>query len=190
MRALLGEIDMDTFTASNDVEITVKPERDETYLLGKGGPIEGGDRRWTVATANMDGINALREFFQAERDEELGRWRSPEHPNVTCNEHDGAIFVTDERDGRQLLMRRGDEYPSLPEYTEAARAYFEAHPEREDWEDAKPGDIWVITLEGYEVAYQSTSSFAGHVYLGGADDTIELNSTMITAARRIWPEVS
>lgn len=133
---------------------------------------------------NADKVNSLREFFQHERDEELGRWRSAEHPDYICNEHDGAIFVTDERDGRQLLMHRGDGIPSLPEYADVARAYFEAHPESKPWHDAKDNEVWALTINGKEEAAM--------LYRVGEFETTKgtyrVSASAITAGRRIWPD--
>jgi hypothetical protein len=174
---------MDKFTASNGGIV----ETEEGWLQVSGSGSEYIDPR---------AVPTLREFFQAERDEELGRWRpegrrdvwalaDSDDPNRVLVVSDTlSTFATWTRDGIHQTSDNGGWAGAI------ARAYFDAHPERKPWEGAQPGEIWVLTLEGDEVAYQCTSSFAGHVYFGGADDTIELNSTMITAARRIWPEMS
>jgi hypothetical protein len=177
---------MDKFTASNGVEIEDLDGHIEISCTGTDTDFH------SLAVSET---TAVREFFQARRDEELGRWRWPENPDYVVYPHvNVAVRVIDERSAvAETLYRVGDERQPLLATgggMDAARAYFEAHPERKPWEGAKPGEIWVLTLEGDEVAYQCTSSSAGHVYFNGADDTIELDSTMITAARRIWPEVS
>lgn len=42
-------------------------------------------------------VSAFRAFFQAERDEELGRWRSLEDPECTVySDEDGEVMVLDE----------------------------------------------------------------------------------------------
>jgi hypothetical protein len=176
---------MDKFTASNGVDITIRPERDETYLLGKGGRIEGGTRHWTVATANMDGINALREFFQAERDEELGRWRWPDNPDciVYPREHRGTsdrrrVVVVNEASGLHSGV-------CVEGYTDeaAALAWFTAHPERKPWEDAEEGEGWLLTVDGAELlaTVEGTNFWVGASMWPATDEGI-------TTARRIYPE--
>lgn len=95
------------------------------------------------------------EFFQAKRDEGLGRWRWPENPEWVVypkrpgySAYNGAdLLVINERHGSSMEYVRADddgtEYVGLDEpAAEAARAYFEAHPERRPWENANDGDIW------------------------------------------------
>ena len=59
-----------------------------------------------VNTLEAFWVQAAREFFQAERDEELGRWRDPENPNMvayrTPEDDDGCgrcILLLDENTG-------------------------------------------------------------------------------------------
>lgn len=180
---------MEKFTASNGVEVEFAGDRIEV----------GCSAARTGHSLTVAETEAAREFFRAERDEELGRWRFPANP-------DYVVYPPDVDDEEQVILILFEPGGGSGRYTRewltgvinpegwavaaCAKAYFEAHPERKPWEDAKPGEVWVLTLMGDEIAYQCTSSLAGHVYFDGVNDTIELNSTMITAARRIWPEVS
>lgn len=79
-------------------------------------------------------------------------------------------------------MRTGDWY-----LTQAARAYFAAHPVRKPWEDAKPGEVWIVTDPTGEHAYLVDDE---QFYDSARDYGLYFNDGMITAARRIWPEVS
>lgn len=143
---------MDTqFLASNGIRITVSQNHDgKTYLLGKGGQILGGDREWTEATASLDGIAALREFFRAEEDERLGRWRWPENPDyVVYLLTDGQAMVLIESSGQivyryrgeadELRRMRAEHGEDIMPATRAAEAYFAAHPEPKPrpWANAK-----------------------------------------------------
>lgn len=83
--------------------------------------------------------DALREFFQNERDEELGRWRWPENPAwVVYPDGDGVIVLNETDPGGGLGQTRTtiDRYPTSYG-ADAARAFFEAHPERRVWSDAE-----------------------------------------------------
>lgn len=83
------------------------------------------------------------EFFQAKRDEELGRWRWPENPQwVVYAKRPGYsaigtadLLVINEADGSAMEYVATDDdgtcYTGREESAaEAGRAYFEAHPER------------------------------------------------------------
>lgn len=97
-------------------------------------------------------IEALREFFQHERDEELGRWRWPENPDyVVYPMPDGRARVLRDTDGMFFVWARSDSARTVDREdaggaVRAACAFFEAHPERKPWEDAKDGEIWEFTL--------------------------------------------
>lgn len=167
---------MDKFTASNGVE--VKRRRNEVVFTGG---------MYIVAAEEL----AAREFFQAERDEALGRWRWPENPNVVAwasrrtNEKDVTVF--DEAAGYVGYFERADVTDA--HFGEglirgAARAYFEAHPERKPWEDAKPGEVWLLTLpEIGENAY-----VAGDHTFTSFDHSLTFGAFRIISGRRIWPE--
>lgn len=188
---------MISFFASNDVEI----RRTDTSIGSRVSALDrdpaqtpGYLRPESVHTwLDPRQVDALKEFFMKERDELLRRWRSAAYPYMICNEHDDGIFVTDERDGRQLLVRRGDEYTALPEYTEAARAYFEAHPEPKPWDGAKPDEIWAVTLHGVErpcrvLNPQYSEHELAFLPLNEVSPTWFVPSASVTAARKIWPK--
>lgn len=171
------------FTASNGVDITVTAELDETYLLGKGGVIEGGDRRWTVCTGNSEGMDALREYFQYERDQGLGRWRSKRNPDWTAKVAFGrAEFRHD--DGQQAfnVVLDGDyNYPWSGNEKQVLGEFLES----ESWNYAELGEIWVITddfgrVEPYVRASKGWRRVSRkNVFL----------SRPIMGGRRLWPEV-
>lgn len=137
-------------------------------------------------------VDVLREFFQHERDEELGRWRWPEHPDflVYSRGHAG-VRVTSESSGDHILAVREAAMKWKAReatYYGAARAYFDAHPERKPWEDAKPGEAWEITyttLVGPEVTKVAIRTDRNT----WKTDVLEMEfNYAITSARRIWPE--
>lgn len=115
-----------TFTASNGVTVTKKGR----FSLA----VErfGTDRLLNI---NAERADALREFFQQEKDAELGRWRWSENPDYVVYLDNGAAVVVDESDprrGNDRIPRRYCEDPhgSLGWGEDAARAYFQVHPER------------------------------------------------------------
>ena len=70
----------------------------------------------------------------------------------------------------------------------AAAAYFQAHPERKPWEDAKTGEAWEITyttLVGPEVTKVAIRT--DHNTWKTDVHDMDFNYA-ITAAHRIWPE--
>lgn len=175
---------MDTFTASNGVCISKQPP-----LTDRGA--------WLMVDGHMTSPNdaqALREFFRAEEDERLGRWRWPENPDYVVYTEVDLICITDERTGRgNVLGRRWYEEHKIgllakeaPGVYAAAGAYFDAHPEPKPWHAAKPGEVWVIVTRnvGEERAVQVHGDQFHY------NDGIEypLTYDAIESARRIWPE--
>lgn len=134
------------------------------------------------------------EFFQAKRDEELGRWRWPINPDVVAKELNGALVrIWNERNGNYSDYRKADrERFSFGDrgFDGAAAAYFEAHPERKPWEDAKPGEVWVFTY--YEDIDVVACAVAGGPFVtefrGVTGVEFNTKNSLITTARRIWPE--
>ena len=122
----------------------------------------------------LETTEALRAFFQAERDEELGRWRDTENPNI-------VVYALSMMDGEDRCIRLLNELSgatwldwgrvALPG---PASRYFEAHPLPEPEHE----EIWVITANGDTGPALATTQTA--------NGTI-LDATEITG-RSIWPE--
>ncbi|MEI3845356.1 MULTISPECIES: hypothetical protein [unclassified Microbacterium] len=169
-------------------------------------PVGASARGGCGEATNGEAGVALREFYQAERDEELGRWRWPENPDyvvypVIQAAHEIAfgqelsVMVFHEPTGvLKGYCRAEDQGGDLTrEYPGAARAYFDAHPERNPWEGAKEGEVWAITVEHAAVRAEYDGMIAVTVDRGDFVATtglmrIDLHDSQITAARRIWPE--
>lgn len=135
------------------------------------------------------------EFFQAKRDAELGRWRWPENPDYVVyrgRDDDDTVVVIDERNGSNAVYDRGDsdsEFERWKSHHDAAFAYFEAHPERKPWEEAKPGEVWALTTaDGREMAYAVMSVAESGVVFESHDWRYDLDNTQIKSGRRLWPE--
>lgn len=176
---------MDKFTASNGLTVDGTTGRiivrDRTvfpkYDLGK----------YTV--------EALREFFQAERDEELGRWRYPADPRYIVyppdadDEARAIIILFEPGGGSSKVTREWLDNVVDPEkwaYAACAKAYFEAHPVREPWHDAKIGEIWDLIIDGQRVRAIACYSHSDSV--GFQTDTrsyFGIHGSAITGGERV-----
>ena len=103
----------------------------------------------------LETTEALRAFFQAERDDALGRWRDPENPNVVVypclNQDDGygrVVWVLDEAE-----MVSGTVLDDRHSHSSASR-YFAAHPQPEPrppfaaYVDKNGSAVWVTDENG------------------------------------------
>ena len=113
---------MNTFTASNGYKVTPNGDGANVYRGIMSTPIY------------PDEMQALREFFQAESDERAGRWRWVERPDYVVYDTGDRIevVVLDESTGCMENVWRGKERPGSYMH-DAARSYFEAHPEPEEY---------------------------------------------------------
>lgn len=144
---------------------------------------------------NERDVEALREFFQHERDQELGRWRDPELTHFyVINDENGKPIVVDERSSRWTPAPRDliEKFPNTIDPHRVATRYFAAHPEPKPWQDARDGQLWLIRFSDYPNTDVSALVKNGtFVYNDRCHDGIAaVNDSTITAGRRIWPEVS
>ena len=176
---------MNLYTASNGVGLTIT--RDRTV-------------RWRPGIPPDLVSSALREYFQAERDEQLGRWRDPENQNVIAYKgvragHD-VLRVMSESGGRSYSFfslkeaqrtASSDFVSDLERLTaESAIRYYTAHEPDPEWWSAEPGEVWILTRWGTEEPYL----VAGDEFISlDMAAIVDLDGDSITAGRRIWPEV-
>ena len=172
---------MTEYTASNGVVLKMPLWTDDTIMDAVtkygAGPV----------------VAALREFFQKERDDELGRWRWPENPDIYVRPLNDAVVgvVKDDRDGLAYTqVGRNDDRSHLDPMIRAARAYFDAYLEPKPWHDAKPGEVWLVTVDWSEdiVCTVSSSGPDFEPVQNPVWATIARGSDRIKDARRIWPE--
>ena len=177
---------MEKFTASNGISVMRNPD-------------DGPDidyQSWSIGNAlevllAPHEVDALREFFLHEWDQELGRWRWPENPDVVVyvyNVNANRVRALSESTGQSEWSQRGSE--SSDWYGRAARDYFAAHPERKPWHDAKPGEVWVLTADGKNHPWAIDTIYTDRFVHAGGHSIIPVDHPSITAGRRIWPEVS
>lgn len=195
---------MNTFTASN--EIVVKSYEDNRIEIKCSG-FAASTHDLSVSEAE-----ALREFFRAEEDERLGRWRWPENPDYVVyaprpgfrpvnSTEPCDLFIINEEWGAGLAYLDA-EYSSYDEedrpFAAAGRAYFDAHPEPKPWHDAKPGEVWLLRIPtgptfDHAPAVVSSSAngnaiFTAATYDAAGTEELALTASQITYATRIYPE--
>ncbi len=135
-------------------------------------------------------VSALREFFQHERDTDRGVWRSPTDPTWTAVRRNTSVYFQNEDHERSFHF-----IPKLEATIKAwaidlqslAYEYIEAHPDLKPWKAAKPGEVWVLTVDGREDAYvDRVGQF--HPIRPSLVVSIAHDYSRITEGRRIWPE--
>lgn len=168
---------MSEFTASNGVGVRID-----------GRDLDIRNTRDWVGLCGTVVLDALREFYQHEGDQERGRWRWPEHPDfVVYPKGDGWIVLSEVSANSKHYSHREHASIGSSLLTQAMRAYFEAHPERKPWHDAKPWETWVFTIDGGE---QSATLDEDREFRDRSYNTcswMHVTDERITAARRIWP---
>lgn len=167
---------MKVFTATNGILFTIT---EDGVLLWEGGY---DPRRVT---------DALREYFQRERDTQLGRWRDPKNPDMVAyrtpeddDESGRCILLLDENTGGNHWEWEHTASPG------PARRYFAAHPEPKPWRAAQPDcdEIWVLTIHGCEQPVYVTEFGGEPAFQVPGGETMSLSHGAITAGHRIWPE--
>lgn len=179
---------MDKFTASNGLEIDARANG--AYYVW-----EGDEFGSILSHLNPDEVEALREFFRAEEDERLGRWRWPENPDYVV--HGGARDTFGRRQAIVINEGTTDKTAFTPssatgqsEKHRAARAFFDANPEQKPWHDAKPGDLWVLDLRGSILSAEVYRFTEWRVFWPVDNpDSVYFDPTnpIIEDARKIWP---
>ena len=166
---------MSLYTASNGIGLIINDDRTV---------------HWLPSMPNDLVSSALREYFQAERDEELGRWRDPEDPDWVVYPRRDTVHVINEYDGLPYMRERNQVAYVDGAVSEVAQRYFAAHPEPKPWEKARPGcdEIWVLTIHGCEQPVYVTEFCGEPAFQVPGGGTMSLSHGAITAGRRIWPE--
>ncbi|AXA95421.1 hypothetical protein [Microbacterium sp. PM5] len=174
---------MSEFIASNGVPVI--PDRHGGYQFVRE-PFQFGNLTGITA----DAAEALRQFFQKEEDDRLGRWRWPANPDYVVYalgaERDGWRVVNEATGNHHFYAFRTHAMVGSSQYAAAARAFFGAHPEPKPWHSAKPGEGWLLTIDGEErVAVRGAVEDFVH-----EKGVTPWSSPTITSGRRIWPEVA
>lgn len=171
----------DTFTAKTGRTVAIKSRSMTGTIL----EISGLDTRTTV---DLGDVATLREFFQHERDKELGRWRWPDNPDYVVYPDGTSRTVVKESDGRTMIVSIHDRKVMttyLDSYVGAAKAYDAAHPEPKPWHDAKPGEVWNVTPAGGKPSNAWVLDSGAFMYENEGWN----KAKDLVAGHRIWPEV-
>lgn len=173
-----------TFTASNGMIVA---PHEKAYL---GYAIYDSEGRNTLAEyshLNDNEMNALREFFQHEHDEELGRWRWPENPGYVVypfGNGAGCTALCESTGVSETFITRDSAVDSASYLAHSARAFFKADPERKPWEEAKRGEAWKLREAD---AYPGIAVLTVEMgWLWATGRAVDL--TRIIDGERIWPE--
>ena len=133
---------------------------------------------------------------QAQRDAELGRWRSVAYPDCIAYPSDAypeslACIVFNEATGAAHYYSDVHFIKVDGVMDAVAAEYWAAHPvpEPKPWHDAGPGELWsLMTADGDAVYLAVVADDYGMEFVG-LKDRFSVGYTGITAGRRIWPEV-
>lgn len=137
-------------------------------------------------------LDALREYFQAEEDKRLGRWRSVEDPSWTAVERNRIVYFRNEDHERsfQIVGNGENLWAWSPDLRKVAQEWLDAHPEPKPWHDAKDGEIWALTVDGLDLVFKVGRVSFIQLHISRDENPIaqpEFTSSRITAGRRIWP---
>lgn len=153
--------------------------------------------QWEAGRGAKEITPALREYFQHERDKDLGVWRWPGNSEYVVRKVDTHVVdVTHEPLGKNWSVTRAKVTDSvegawsnpLAPHVQAAYDYFEAHPERKPWHDAQPGEVWVVEFIGERKACIVQGLPEGHHLFQGDGRSLIVKNKYITHAERIWPK--
>lgn len=167
----------DTFFASNGMKFTTV----------------GGEVRWESGFPCNVVSQGLREYFLAERDQELGRWRDPSRPEYVVYPFDRIdihdpyyreCVVLNEDTGES--QRFGTDMTSCHGGTakEVARVYFAAHPVVRPWHKADSGEVWKLTVDGVEGVWK----VGEERFFATGSRWVALDYWGITDGTMIWPQ--
>ena len=141
----------------------------------------------------LETTEALRAFFQAERDQELGRWRDPENKDI-------VVYALHMADGEDRCIRLLNELSGATwldwgrvAYSGSGLRYFATHPDeepRKPWHGAKAGEYWLVTLEGADPIPTTVGNYCENLYFVVGDDDYycPTNDHRIQNAVRLTPE--
>lgn len=186
---------MTEFVASNGIRVVAEGEGRlrNVQLISR----EGSNRLRGWDFLNTMDMDALTEFITTLRDEGLGRWRWPKHPEYvvypkepTVTDPDADFRVVHEVTGRsrdvELAILR--QCGANSRFGEAALAYADAHPASKPWQDAKDGEVWRIVSEAASAPRLATVHGGQFWFAGGGYDATD--SKLIKAGERVFTEDS
>ena len=144
----------------------------------------------------LETTEALRAFFQAERDEELDRWRDTENPDYVVYPGsvslDWVVVLDESTGGTNVVFKQPRKPTKDSDFRLVADRYFATHldPEPRPWEEAKAGEYWLVILEGADPIPTTVGNYCENLYFVVGDDDYycPTNDHRIQNAVRLTPE--
>lgn len=174
-----------TFTASNGFSIE---EADNVEFLVR------DQHGYLYPDISEPLSDALREYYEHERDEELGRVRWPEDADYVIyrdqdhDDEDGrCIDILHEPSATTTTMWEDWPTESYGTCGMAARWYFTEGPGKPErsWGDTQVGEVWRLTVGGEEGHFLVKESPSGAPYFLGQASSFYTDSGRITAGRKL-----
>lgn len=175
---------MTEYTASNGIE----------YGHDSGGiwKYADGDQRY-MDIGSID-LAGLREFFQHERDEALGRWRWPENPDYvvypSSRAREASVVAESVGCWGQWSEKEARNEARRDKLAAAAVAYFDARPETKPWQSAQDGELWYLDVEGIAANMLAVRNQVGEVEFVSLGRRMNAQYWAIKSGQRIWPDTS
>lgn len=174
---------MDAFKASNNVRVKIDRFGLKAFSDGSAGAAD-------VLVLSNALVEGIRQFFRAEEDERLGRWRWPKSPGwVVYPGRDRQVTVFDEEDPHAGAFTLGEGGDTWPYFRHAAQAYWDTHPVPKPWHEAKRGESWLVSVKGLSspvacivMGHPITPEFVG----AGLDRNLSVTSDQITSATVLY----
>ena len=140
-------------------------------------------------------VEALREYFQAKRDEELGRWRDPEYPDyVVYKSHifgEGTVPVTPDNTYKESYIYSFEEATRKANNNIPARValnYLAAHPKPapKSWHNVDKYEVWELKIDHDSDYLIGVSTGEGIFFNPAMQEYIDQSE--VIDARRIHPK--
>ena len=126
------------------------------FTASNGATVENSSGWLRVNGASLSGISieALEEFFLAEHDKKNGVWReNADSPYVVRDvgpdsDGDRRVQIFDESTGVCAWATESQGNACTLGAWRQAFLWFQAHPPRKPWHDAKQGEVWLLDIKG------------------------------------------
>lgn len=137
-------------------------------------------------------VEALREYFEHERDKQLKRERVAGYPDWFVVREGEGLRVCHEGMARVYGFTRDNRHDYSYDLNgrtahDIARLWFEANPVKKPWHAAKPREVWLVTYErNAEPEPAVVGRHDGALYFFHGDERKSLLNTAILHAKLLW----
>lgn len=164
------------------------------FYASNGSTVELLANRLHVNGASLGGlsIEALEEFFLAEHDKRNGVWRqNADSPYVVRDagpdsEGDRRVQIFDESTGVCEWVTESQGASNTLGAWRQAFLWFQAHPIRKPWHDAKQGEVWLLDIVGRKESTPAVFNRFGR--FASNDNMFHVKSRVILGATKIYPK--